>query len=498
MATATPELQFFSVLTKGLREIAETVQLSEVVNLTLPERSISESLQLSEEEVDMLFREIQESIQFSEIVSVIVITTPVLFSFWLNSTSLESTDTIILSENIELKYGTLNLSESILFSEEIQGEGFKNVEISEIIFQSETLSVGSANLLPEELFDFSEELEANVIRTNQESILFSEKLVVLPSFITEVVKLKESISRKFPLPQIEEVFSLSESVLNQIPRSYDEEIRLAEEIEFVLSRVTPIDELMNFTEQWETKQNPTDETLKFTELIELYKNLVEKEINETFRFGETVQSQIKQTISEVFNFSEETTIAFSGSVQVSESIEFVEEINRNRITPSELFNLAETIQEKITENLSDLLRISEIVDANIIKHPGITDQFFFAENLEFLRIWILEIEEDLDIQEFITKTIYKHIGPDVSVEIQLFEDLVFSEVLERYIMIEPISEEFIFSETIELPIQTKLIAELINFSEEIAYSSKPVGKDSARLRFGGKKKKFAHLRKEGG
>ena len=493
MAALTPELQSFDLLVEGLREISETVQLSEAVARILPERNISESLQLSEE-VDLSFREVQESIQFTETVSAAIeVKTPVLLSFYLNSTAVDSTDSIILIESIELKYGTLDLPESILFSEDL--EVARLVEISETIFQSESLSLGNAAILPEEFFFFAEEVRAEVNRSNQESVFFSEELSIRPCFIAEFVELGENVTREFPLPKIEETLSVSELILNEIQRLPDEGIGLEEEIESLIFRATSVSEVMNFVEQWEAKRNPTDETLKFTELAEAYKNLVEKEISETFDFSETIQFQIEQIISEAFNFSEGTSISFTGSIPISESIEFAEYVNRNRVTPSESLKLTEAIQERVTANLPDSLQISEIVDTSLTKHRELSDQLHFAEDLEQLYIWILEIEEDLNFSEILAKEINKHIGPDVPIEIQLFEDLVFSEVLERDIMIEPISEGLVISETIELPTQTRLITELVLLSEVVTADHEPAGTASARFRTGGKKKRFSHLRK---
>lgn len=533
MATQTPELQSLEMQIEGLREISETLRLSESAIRILPDLYISESFNLSEEteqlfravsssillsesvtaevpvivdvaeflslseEINLSAQEVLESVQLSEVIESSSMKTPILLAFFLNSTALESTDEIIFSEIIELKYGILVLLESFGLSEEISWEKYRELDRSDELRFSEILSVGSGKFLPEERFHVEETVLNAVSRSPRESIFFSEELSVLPCFIEESIGFSETVTRQFPLPSIEELLFISESAVAQIPRLYGEGIGLVEGIELGIFRVVPVEESLNLLEQLEVQKNPTDEILRFSDLAEAFKNLVEKDLSDTLIFSEVVQSQIARSISEILNLLSSIDLASAGSILSSEEIKFSEEINWNRITPSENVNLAESIVQTIFEFLSDSLQFSENVGTSIQKYRDVSEEYLLGEGIGLFKIWTSRIDEDLSFQESITKIIAAHIGPDLPIEVSIFEDLILSEISEKiYLAFKLISDHLNLSES-QLLTQERLISEQLNLHGEATAEIEPIGWKSARLRFGGKKKKFVHLRKGG-
>ena len=411
----TPHLHSLYLQAKLDREIEESVLFSEEVNVLL--LKIEEVIQLSEtiDSISTYYLGIDETVLFSEEIEAKSGKTPKLLSFWLYGTQSTPSESIYLSENIEIwTNGFLSLSDSVQFFEEIIS--YRKIGISEEVLLDETLSIKTRKLLTEEELCFSEEITLKITRINLESILFSEELLISPCALSELFELEEALSFRLTL-HFEDSILFSESVELQILKSYDEEFQFSEIVEEIV--VIPEKVLV-------------EEEIKFSE-----------ETEEAIRIG--------SLISEEIFLSEEIDTITTGSIGVAEEVVFSESLYLSRLSLSESLKLGEHVQQQIIRQVFESLEFSDLVDARIAKICGISEQLHLEEISESITTCILEIDEKIVLSEVLQKEIHIYIGPGQPTRILLEENFIFSEKYEVSIApVELISEQIIFSEDVDL------------------------------------------------
>ncbi len=523
MAVQTPELQSFYLQVQFDREISESVQLSEEVAVLYVE--ISEAIVFSEE-IDLTVTYcIDETVLISEEVEArIEPKTPILLSFWLNSTSVVPDERVYFSEEIEIwTDGPLSISESVRFSEQ-------EIEVSHVVLVSEEIvfdeTLWMRQTLVEELV-FSEELLFEITRQIQESLPLFEELLSNPYTLEEIVWLDEVVTRKFPIPGISEEVKFGETVSPYTSLPIEEQFNLQENLELQIIRLNF--DSIDFSEVTYQSRLSLDETLDLTEQArsQTIRNLSESfsfaeevvrqvEIDETINFWEGVWNNHRR-ISESFKIQEYVELRVTG-IRLKERITLSEEVDpwKNVVYPIDEIGLSEEViwewqlapEPIVFSEVIYLSRLSldetlKLIETIEINYREISEQLQLQEEIEWEwalkpesitlseevewelelksetivfseTIWInyLEVSEQLELQEEVE---YRVIGEQLFEEIALLENLE----LEIYIWIPQvitlgILESFVLrEEEIETILQPgRIVSEEIFFSEEVELTRK--------------------------
>jgi len=406
----TPRLLTFYFQAKFEIAIEESVWFSEEVNPLLA--AVSESVFFSEEIIANKIPRIDETVLFSEEVEAICTKTPRLLSFWFFGTEALQIETIYFPEDLEIwTDGVLLISESIVFGEAVERELPR--EIFEEVLLSESLEVQVVGLTIEEEFVFSEDIfPPEIVKIIEESVSFTEDVVHIPSLLRETIEFEELLVRQI------------------IPSPIEEQVLFSEELEL---RQT-ISETIVFSEGvYPSQVGPIPESVYLQESITL--DIVQS-TSDQFYLHEEVKLQILRICNEQIFFSESVESAYG----IQESIFFSEEIYQSRLSLDETFNLTEQVQRGIPVNLSESIYFEE----EVVRQVEISEAIVFTEELwNNLRL----IDEEIVFSEVLLREIHIWIGPHKT-QVDLFEDLVFSEVT-SFSKTEAISEQVLFTEEVE-------------------------------------------------
>ena len=466
--------------------VSETLSFSESVEVQLSEKTpvlksvtfvptlLFDNLITLSEQVDLIAifrRSIDEQISLSEELEVLAKKTPVLLSVDLHGTEESPTETLYLLEEIEIwTNGFLSIAESFTLSEDSSVVIVK--EIEEQITTTEEVVIKTWKIAAAEEFYLAESIEISLRKVLQEEVSLSELVEIRPLAIEEVLQLSEAISLKL-IRSLVDLLGLTEQIaLGVLPPEIAESISFSERIEIFPPGTIPI-----------------DETLRFLETVQVYKNLVQREVSEAIGFTELIELEIERRVSEEFSLSEEVGTKFTGALNLFESFELSESIFQSKLDLSESFTISEEIKLRISRTKAESLLLTESVDARTAVLVAISEGFNLSENLDLSFAWQSEIDEEIDLSETLQKEVHIYIpGPTSEVNISESFNLT-EEVQPSWILIQVQEQVSLYEDTEvsveKVPVIPQVTPLCVGYAKPQrftrCYESWPIDRDQIRI-----------------